>query len=129
MKSNNNAGQSKYTFPVPFVLHDTHTHTHNSHVHTLLERPRCYARIQNKLLSFHCSFSRHLSTFRALRASFFLSGLQGLVNPVVHLAQLFDLDLSIMIFPFSKMILILNDTAHCWENETSVAASPFRMSP
>lgn len=23
------------------------------------------------------------------------------------------------------MILILNDTAHCWENETSVAASPF----
>lgn len=23
------------------------------------------------------------------------------------------------------MILILNDTAHCWENETSIAASPF----
>lgn len=23
------------------------------------------------------------------------------------------------------MILILNDTAHCWENETAVAASPF----
>lgn len=23
------------------------------------------------------------------------------------------------------MILILNDTAHCWENETSVAANPF----
>lgn len=23
------------------------------------------------------------------------------------------------------MILIVNDTAHCWENETSVAASPF----
>lgn len=32
---------------------------------------------------------------------------------------------SIMIFPLLKMILILNDTAHCWENETSVAASPF----
>lgn len=30
-----------------------------------------------------------------------------------------------MIFPLLKMILILNDTAHCWENETSIAASPF----
>ncbi|PWA22741.1 hypothetical protein CCH79_00002087 [Gambusia affinis] len=27
--------------------------------------------------------------------------------------------------PLLEMILILNDTAHCWENETAVAASPF----
>ncbi|KAA8587156.1 hypothetical protein FQN60_000992, partial [Etheostoma spectabile] len=36
-----------------------------------------------------------------------------------------DARFSIVIFPYTKMILILNDTAHCWENETSVAASPF----
>lgn len=56
---------------------------------------------------------------------FCLLGLQDLVNPGSHLAQLFDLDLALWYPPLLKMILILNDTAHCWENETSVAASHF----
>lgn len=56
---------------------------------------------------------------------FRLLGLQDLVNPGSHLAQLFDLDLALWYPPLLKMILILNDTAHCWKNETSVAASHF----
>lgn len=85
--------------------------------------------IQNKLLLFHLNFiSRsHLSFLPHCAPSCFFrrSGLQSLVNPVLHLAQLFDLDLASWYSPLLKMILILNDTAHCWENETSVAASPF----
>lgn len=69
----------------------------------------------------------HLFSVWALLGSDFsrLLGLQDLVNPGSHLAQLFDLDLALWYPPLLKMILILNDTAHCWENETSVAASHF----
>ena len=60
--------------------------------------------IQNKLhLSVHFHFITSFPLILSLSvclpplcASFFsLSGLQGLANPVLHLAQLFDLDLAL----------------------------------
>lgn len=52
MKSTNNAGQSKYTFPVPFVLHDTHTHTQLTCTHFIREaQVLCTNSKQTSLLS------------------------------------------------------------------------------
>lgn len=87
--------------------------------------------MQNKLLSFHLA-----PLFPSPELTCSLSGLfRVLIFPSFRITRPCKSRLapcsviwsrfSIMISPLLKMILILNDTAHCWENETSVAASHF----
>lgn len=87
---------------------------------------------QNKLLLFHLNFisrlhlslllSRHSqSIFPSYPTSRMTKPCKSSLTPCSVIWSRF----SVVIFPLLKMILILNDTAHCWENETSVAASPF----
>lgn len=112
--------------PVPFVLRDinTHSHTHIRHMYTqtVLQRRRCvfFPPYKFKTNLFTLSsfivlfcFTSHslilphpvfpsLCSFLCFFFFFLppsLLGLQGLVNPVLHLAQLFDLDLALWYSP------------------------------
>jgi len=116
---------------IPWAFH-THTHTHtHTHDHVCaycIKEAQVCIFVHSKqtcscsLTSVSCTSS--LTPLPLFPPPSIFQHYKVFVNPVLHRVQLFDLDLALW-FSSSKMILISNDTAHCWENETSAAASPF----
>ncbi len=77
----------------------THMHDH-LYTHCLEKSQVCSFVHEYKTNFSDCSSTLSLTPLSSFLCFFFsLPGLQGLVNPVLHLAQLFDLDLALWYSP------------------------------